>query len=130
MAKTGILVRHGAVVTWGLSSEVGLCGILHIWLTFPEDTDFSPLGQYGSAALLASAILASVVGIVVALTFRRPSRLLRWSVGLLVAVAAGLVTALTIAAMVADRHGVWMLLGYGAAGTYVVAWDVSRPARP
>jgi hypothetical protein len=79
--------------------------------------------------LLLIAVVVAVAGVAAGLKSRRTSAALRWCVALPVALAAGGVGVLAVIGVFTDRFGLWILLGYGAAGMLLVTSALAGPFR-
>jgi hypothetical protein len=118
-------MRKMAII-WGVTSEICLGSILFIWLTIPEAVFHTFFGRGGSIGLIAAACLVTAAGTFAAALRKQTSSHLRWFLTLPISITGSIIGTLTIMGIFVDKHGLWLLLGYGAVGMHIVAWNLSR----
>jgi hypothetical protein len=121
---------RSTVLIWGGVAAVCLAGVLLAWLGSPAAAGRALFGSAGSVAVVAVAIVGTVIAVVVGLAGRRPSAGIRWGLALPLAVLTGGVAVLAFGAFFAPGDttdvGLGMLLAVAVVGMYVVAARVSR----
>lgn len=113
-------------IIWGISSEICLGSILFIWLTIPKTVFHVFLGRGGSVGIVVAAFLATAVGIFVAALPKKISPTLRRSISVPISIIGTGAGVIAIMGIFVDKHGLWVLVGYGAVGMHIVAWGISR----
>jgi hypothetical protein len=134
MRRVALDHKRDLALVWGLISVICLGGVLLVWLRSPTAAGHALFGPGGSRAVAAVALLVTAAGTVAALSFSGSSGRLRWGVALPVALASGAVAALGLGSFLDPGNGTDVSLGLllllGAAGTGVVAIQVSRDTLP
>ncbi len=120
-------------VVWGAFAFVCLGSVLTVWLGSPTAAHAAAFGPSGSMAVLAVALMATIIGTAVA-SAPQATRGLRWGTALPMAIIAGGVTVLAITSLFAPTRatdvGLGALMAAGAIGMDVVATQVGRRRLP
>lgn len=116
---------RSVALLWGLLADIALVGILSAWLL--TGLRLTAVGTPLTSALLAAAVLLTTLAMLVMMFSNRLARGVLFTVAVLVAVGAGGMAALTLAAVLAG-DGSAVLLFFGPAGMGVLATHIGRAA--
>jgi hypothetical protein len=125
---------RSTALVWAAIGEVVLGGLVLALLTTFDPDDGVPFGVPGAAAVMGAAMAATAVGAMLAAAKpgTGPRRAVALAIALLVAVAGGLVAALTIACLFSPNGsvaGLGIPLVLAAVGMNVVAARVAATRR-
>ena len=117
-------------LTWAAIAEVGLAGVILLWLISPSAAGSAGYGSPLSMVLLIVAMLFTAVGGLVVLVISRLSRGVRLAATLLLAAAAGGVIPLAITGLsTAGGGGYGLLLILAVIGMEFLAVQIPRAIR-
>lgn len=118
-------------MTWAAIAEVGLAGVLFIWLISPAAAEKAGYGFVFSSILLVLSMLFTAVGVLTLLAAPRLSRGFRLTVTLLLAAIAGGVLPLAMTGLfTAQSRGYRLLLVLAVVGMEFLAVRIPRVVDP
>lgn len=118
-------------LTWAAIAEVGLAGVVLLWLISPSAAGTAGYGSPLSMALLFVSMLFTAVGVLVVLVASRLSRGVKLTITLLLAATAGGVIPLAIAGLsAAGGGGYGLLLVLAVIGMEFLAVHIPRATYP
>jgi hypothetical protein len=123
--------KQAVALTWAAIAEVGLAGVLLVWLISPSTVETAGYGSALSMVLLAVSMLFTAVGMAVVVVAPRLSRGVKLAVTLLIAVTAGGVIPLAMTGLfAADSGGYGLLLALAVIGMEFLAVHIPRTTSP
>lgn len=118
-------------MTWAAIAEVGLAGVLMVWLISPSAAETAGYGSPVSIILLVVSMLLTTVGMGVVLVAPRLPRGIKLTMTLLIAVAAGALIPLALTGLVAAGSGGYgLLLLLAVIGMEFLAVSIPRTTHP
>lgn len=120
-SKSKANASRATTILWGVIAEIGLGGVLFIWIISPESTDHAPFGRVASIVTVIAAMGITLVGLLVTRFSYMKSRSARRRTAYPIFSMAAIVGYLAVVSIFVDYGGPWVLLAIGAVGTYIVA---------
>lgn len=118
-------------MTWAAIAEVGLGGVLLVWLISPSTAATAGYGSALSMGLLIVSMLFTALGMGIVLFAHQLSRGIKLAITLLIAATAGGVIPLAMTALfAADSAGYGLLLALAVIGMEFLAVQIPRTSRP
>ncbi|MGH4008861.1 MAG: hypothetical protein ACRDTH_12015 [Pseudonocardiaceae bacterium] len=123
--------NQAAALTWAAIAEVGLAGVLVVWLISPAAAGTAGYGFPVSMILLVVSILITAVGMGVLRVAPRLPRNIKLAMTLLIAATAGALIPLALTALFATGSGGYgFLLALAVIGMEYLAVTIPRAAHP
>jgi len=123
--------KRAAALTWAAIAEVGLAGVLLVWLISPSAAETAGYGSPLSMVLLVVSMLFTTVGMAVVLVAPRLSRSVTLAITLFIAATAGGVIPLAMTGLfAADSGGYGLLLALAVIDMEFLAVHIPRAASP
>jgi preprotein translocase subunit SecY len=121
-------------LVWGFVALLCIGTVLYVWFGHSNAIDHAAFGRPVSLAVLAVALVATLVGAVASFVPRDTSSGLRWGVAFPVAAVAASVIVLAAGSLFAQQHAIDFVMGVlllaGAISMAVVAVQVGRRRLP
>lgn len=131
MARRAERGNRAAALTWAAIAEVGLAGVVLVWLISPSAAGTAGYGYPLSMALLIFSMLFTAAGIAIVLVTPQLSRGVRLAITMLLAATAGSVIPLALTGLLAAGSGGYgLLLVLAVFGMEFLAVNIPRAAYP
>lgn len=133
-ARMARRVQRGTRATalaWAGIAEVGLAGVLFVWLISPTAAETAGYGSRLSILFVAGSMLFTAVGALAVLVAPRLSRGVKLTVTLLLAATAGGVIPLAMTGLFSSESGKYgLLLVLAVIGMEALALHIPRATHP
>lgn len=131
MARRAERGNRAAALTWAAIAEIGLAGVLMVWLISPSAAGTAGYGRPLSMILLVVSMLFTAVGMGALLVAPRLPRGVKLAMTLLIAAAAGALIPLALTGLFATGiEGYGLLLVLAVIGMEYLAVNIPRATHP